>query len=90
MNFEKKLKAKNMKKKYEKKLSLKNWKKLLIFFYISKTYESKEKFPSANRVSRCSQNNRQVIIGNEKTEKNEKLQKIKKNSSNFRHFFCHI
>ena len=59
------------------------------FFKISKTYISKEKFPSTNRVSRCSQNNRQVIIGNEtkpKTEKNEKLQKIKKNSSNFRHF----
>ena len=39
--------------------------KITNFFNISKTYKSKEKFPSANRVSRCSQNNRQVIIGKE-------------------------
>ena len=27
--------------------------KVTNFFIISKTYKSKEKFPSANRVSRC-------------------------------------
>ena len=33
------------------------------FFNIAKAHKSKEKFLSANRVSRCSQNNKQVIIG---------------------------
>ena len=36
--------------------------KVIKFFKISKAYKSKEKFPSANKVSRCSQNNSQVII----------------------------
>ena len=39
--------------------------KVTKFFNISKTYKSKEKFPSINRVSRYSQNNRYVIIGKE-------------------------
>ena len=52
-----------MKKSSEKQLSLKKWKKLLIFFTISKTYKSKEKSHSAKMVTRCSQNNRQVLIG---------------------------
>ena len=37
----------------------------------------KEKFFSANRVSRCSQNNRQVIIVIETCLKNEKLEKVR-------------
>ena len=40
-------------KKAQKQLSLKNWKKLLYFLIFQKTYKSEEKFPSANRVSRC-------------------------------------
>ena len=39
--------------------------KVTIFLIFQKTYKSKEKFPSANTVSRCSQNNRNVIIGKE-------------------------
>ena len=39
--------------------------KLTKFFNISKTYKSKEKFPSAKMVARCSQNNRQVKVGKE-------------------------
>ena len=46
----------------KKQLALKNWKKVQ-FFNIKKQKKSKEKFLSANRVSRMSQNNRQVIIG---------------------------
>ena len=37
--------------------------KLEKVFKISKGYKSKEKLLSANSVSGCSQNNRQVIIG---------------------------
>ena len=37
--------------------------KVLKFFNISKAYKSKEKFLPANTVSRCSQTNRQAIIG---------------------------
>ena len=33
---------------------------------------------------------RKTIGKSSKKQKNEKLQKIKKNSSDFRHFFCHI
>ena len=39
--------------------------KVTTFFNISKTYKSKEKSPSAKMVSKCSQNNRQVLIGKE-------------------------
>ena len=82
-----------MKKKLLKTTLLKNWKKLLNFLTFQKTYKSKEKFPSAHRVSRCSENNRQIIIGKEiylKTEKNEKMQKVKKKKFQFSPFFCHI
>ena len=54
-----------MKKKPLKNTFTKKLEKVTKFFNISKTYESKEKLPSAKRVSRCSQNNRQVIIGKE-------------------------
>ena len=56
-----------MKKKLLKITYTEKLEKVTTFFNISKTYTYKhrEKFPSANRVSRCSQNNRQVIIGKE-------------------------
>ena len=54
-----------MKKKLLKTTFTEKLEKVTKFFNISKTYKSKEEFPSANRVSRCSQNNRQVMIGKE-------------------------
>ena len=54
-----------MKKKLLKITFTEKLEKVTKFFNISKTYKTKENFPSANRVSRCSQNNRQVIIGKE-------------------------
>ena len=66
-----------MKKKLLKTTFTKKLEKVTKFFNISETYKSKEKFPSANRVFRWSQNNKQVILGREtllKTKKNEKLQ----------------
>ena len=54
-----------MKKKLLKTTFTEKPEKVSNFFNISKTYKSKEKFPSANWVSKCSQNNRQVIIGKE-------------------------
>ena len=54
-----------MNKKLLKTTFIEKLEKVTKFFNISKTYKSKEKFPSANRVCRCSQNNRQVIIGKE-------------------------
>ena len=53
LNYEKKL----LKTTFTEKLE-----KVTKFFNISKAYTSKEKFHSANRVSRCSENNRKVII----------------------------
>ena len=47
-----------MKKKLLKTTFTEKLEKNTKYFNISKTYESKEKFPSANSVSRCSQNNR--------------------------------
>ena len=83
-----------MKKKLLKTTFTEKLEEVTKFFLIfQKTYKSKEKFPSDNRVSRCSQNNRQVLIGKETAKsrtKNEKLQKIKRKSSNFRHFFVII
>ena len=55
-----------MKKKLLKTTFTEKLEKNTKYFNISKTYESKEKFPSANSVSRCSQNNRKVIKGKEK------------------------
>ena len=52
-----------MKKSSYKQLGLKNWEKFINFFNITKAYKSKEKFFSANRVSRCAQNYGQVMIG---------------------------
>ena len=52
-----------MKKKLLKTTFTEKLEKVTKFFKISKTYKSKEKFASANRVTGCSQNNRQVIIG---------------------------
>ena len=52
-----------MEKKALKSTFTENLEKIMKFFNISKAYKSKEKFPSANSVSRLSQNNRQVIIG---------------------------
>ena len=49
----------------KKKLLKTTFTEVTKFFNISKTYKSKEKFPSTNRVSRCSQNKSQVIIGTE-------------------------
>ena len=54
-----------MKKKLLKTTFTEKLEKVTKFFNISKTYKSKENIPSANRLSRCSQNNRQVIIGKE-------------------------
>ena len=54
LNYEKKL----FKTAFTEKLG-----KVTKFFNISKAYKSEEKIPSVKRVSRCSQNNRQVIIG---------------------------
>ena len=51
------MKTKFLKTTFTKKLG-----KVIKFFNISKAYKSKEKFPSDNRVSRCSQSDRQVII----------------------------
>ena len=52
VTFEKYFKLNYEKKISQKQLSLKNWKKLLNFLILQKTYKSKEKFPSAKRVSR--------------------------------------
>ena len=54
-----------MKKKLLKTTFPEKLEKVTKFFNISKTYKPKEKFPSANTVSKCSQNNRQVIRGKE-------------------------
>ena len=54
-----------MKKKLLKTTITAKLEKLLNFLMFQKTYKSKEKFDSANRVFICSQNNRQVIIGKE-------------------------
>ena len=54
-----------MKKKLLKTTFTEKLEKLQNFLIFQKTYKSKEKFPSTNRVSRCSQNNKQVIIGKE-------------------------
>ena len=54
-----------MKKKLLKTTFTEKLEKVTKFFNISKTYKSKDKIPSANRVTRCSQNIRQVIIGKE-------------------------
>ena len=64
-----------MKKKLLKTTFTEKQEKVTKFFNISKTYKSKEKFPSANRLSRCFQNNRQVIIEKE-TKNYKKLGKI--------------
>ena len=54
-----------MKKKLLKTTFTEKLEKVTKFYIISKTYKSKEKIPLANRVSRCSRNKRQVIIGTE-------------------------
>ena len=64
--------------------------KVTKFFNISKTYKSKEKFPSTNKLTRCLQNNRQVIIGKKTAKNRKKTKKIKKNSSNFRNFLSYF
>ena len=58
VNFEKYFRLNYEKTAFTEKLG-----KVTIFFNISKAYKSEEKIPSVKRVSRCSQNNRQVIIG---------------------------
>ena len=81
-----------MKKRALKNNSLKKLEKVTKFFNISKTYKSKERIPSANRVSRCSQNNRQVIIRNEtclKTKTKNCKKKLRKTVPIFA-IFCHI
>ena len=45
---------------------------------ITKAYKSKEKFFSANRASRCAQNNRQDIIVYDTCLKKQKTRKIAK------------
>ena len=80
-----------MKKKLLKTTSTKKLEKVNKLF-ISKACKSKEKFLSTNKVSRCSQNNRKVMIGEEtclKNKKKRKTAKTWKNSSNFRHF-CRV
>ena len=52
-----------MKKCSYKKLALKN--EVNKIFNITQAYKSKEKFLAANGVSKCSQNDRQVIRGNQ-------------------------
>ena len=47
-------------------------------FNITKAYKSKDKFFSANRASRCSQNKRQVIIVYETCLKKQKNRKTAK------------
>ena len=63
------------------------------FLNITKAYIYKEKFFSANRASRYSQNNRQIIIvyGTclKKQKKTEKLQKLRRIVPMFA-IFCHI
>ena len=54
-----------MKKKLLKTTFTEKLEKVTTILIFQKTYKSKEKLPSANRVSRCSQNNKQVIIGKE-------------------------
>ena len=49
-----------MKKKLSKTCT-KKIEEISKFLKITKAYKSKEKFFSANRASRCSQNNRQAI-----------------------------
>ena len=68
-----------MKKKLLKTTFTEKLEKVTKFFNISKTYKSKKNILSANRVSRCSQNNRQVIIGKESLLKTEKKRKTAKN-----------
>ena len=70
-----------MKKKLLKTTFTEKLEKVTRFFNISKAYKSKEKFPSVNRVSRCSQNkshNRlRNFAKNRKKAKNcKKLMKI--------------
>ena len=48
-----------------------------IFFNITKAYKSKEKYLSANRACRCSQDKRQVIIGYKTCKKTEKKRTAK-------------
>ena len=54
-----------MKKNSSKTTFTEKLEKVTKLFTISKTYKSKEKFPSASRLSRYSQNNRHVIRGKE-------------------------
>ena len=82
-----------MKKSSSKKTFNEKLEKVTKIFNISKRYKSKEKFPSANRVSRCLKNNRQVIIGKKtslKTQKKTKnCKKLRKIVPIFA-IFCHI
>ena len=86
-----------MKKSSRKQLALKNMKKLKheTFLIITKAYKSKEKFFSANRTYRSSQNNRQAIIAKETCLKKQKKprkiakKKIRKIVRIFA-IFCHI
>ena len=69
-----------MKKKLLKTTFTEKLEKVTKFFNISKAYKSKEKFPSVNRVFRCSQNKKQVIIGSGTLLKIKKKRKTAKNS----------
>ena len=51
-----------MKRKLLKTTFTEKLEKVIKFSKISEAYKSKEKLLSANSVSRCSQNNKQVII----------------------------
>ena len=66
-----------MKKKLLKTTFTEKLEKVTKFQHFKKHINPK-KFPSANRVFRCSQNNRQVIIGKETQLKTEKKRKTAK------------
>ena len=84
-----------MKKALKKTTCTKKLEKVSKFLNITKAYISIEKFFSANRAFRCSQNNRQVKIVYEtclkkQKKKPEKLQKKLRKIVPMFAIFCHI
>ena len=69
-----------MKKKLLKTTCTKKLEKVSKFLNIIKAYKYKAKFFPANRASRCSQNNRQIMKSMKLVSKNRKKpQKLQKN-----------
>ena len=75
--FKNYLKPNNEKRNSYKQLALKNWKKLIHFLILQKQINA-IKFLLTNKASRCSQNNKRIIIGEANFLKNKKKQKTAK------------